>query len=211
VAAVGRGCLGTVESGIRGGAMLQTANPAGGQAEPGYKKMNHDLDYGADSAESQENPFLSPIPENIPEELKLLDQWVCWRFELNKDGKKTKVPYHPSGFKADCSKPNSWTSFDQAWAGYQSGKYDGIGFEFSHDDPFAGVDLDHCINNDGSLEAWAISIVERLNSYTEKSPSGTGLHIFIKAKLPPGGRKKGYFECYESGRYLTVTGVLYES
>jgi len=50
--------------------------------------------------------------------------------------------------------------------------------------------------------------VERLNSYTEKSPSGTGIHIFIKAKLPPGGRKKGDFECYESGRYLTMTGLF---
>ena len=188
--------------------MSEKENPAGHAGpEPGYTKTSDCSENTAFHSENQEKIFLRPIPENIPDELKALEQWVCWRLELNKDGKETKVPYHPIGFKADCSKPNSWASFDQACAGYQAGKFDGIGFEFSESDPFAGVDLDHCINKDGSIEPWALSIVERLNSYTEKSPSGTGIHIFIKAKLPPGGRKKGHFECYESGRYLTMTGV----
>ena len=51
-----------------------------------------------------------------------------------------------------------------------------------------------------------MNIVQQLDSYTEISPSGTGLRIFIRAKLPPKDRKIGNFECYESGRYLTVTG-----
>jgi putative DNA primase/helicase len=70
-----------------------------------------------------------------------------------------------------------------------------------------GVDLDHCRDAEtGTIESWARSIVDRLKSYTEITPSSEGLRIFIRAKLPPQGRKKGNFECYESGRYLTVTG-----
>jgi primase-polymerase (primpol)-like protein len=45
-----------------------------------------------------------------------------------------------------------------------------------------------------------------LNSYTELSPSGTGVRIFVYGKLPPIGRKTGDIEVYEAGRYLTITG-----
>ena len=75
------------------------------------------------------------------------------------------------------------------------------------DDGITGVDLDHVVDLETSrIEPWAQSIVDELNSYAEISPSGTGLRIFVFAKLPPKDRKVGDFECYESGRYMTVTG-----
>ena len=58
---------------------------------------------------------------------------------------------------------------------------------------------------DGIPEPW--EIIQSIGSYAELSPSGTGVKIFARGKLPKGGRKKvGDFETYDSGRYFTVTG-----
>jgi len=74
------------------------------------------------------------------------------------------------------------------------------------------VDLDHCREPpEGEVEPWASGIVERLDSYAEVSPSGTGIRIIAKGTLPPKGRKNGHFEIYETGRYLTFTGQKLES
>jgi primase-polymerase (primpol)-like protein len=61
--------------------------------------------------------------------------------------------------------------------------YCGVGFVFSSDDPYVGIDLDGCRNpQTGYIEPWALEIVRRLNSYTEISRSGTGLHIIAKGR-----------------------------
>ena len=63
---------------------------------------------------------------------------------------------------------------------------DGLGFRFDWDAsaPFAFVDLDHCRNREtGEIEPWALAIISRLNSYTEVSPSGTGLHILDRKSV----------------------------
>jgi KaiC/GvpD/RAD55 family RecA-like ATPase len=85
------------------------------------------------------------------------------------------------------------------------GDYDGIGFEF--EPPYVGVDLDHCRNADtGEIEQWASDMVAHLDSYTEVSLSGTGLHIIVKGTLPPGRRRCGGIEMYDGGRYFTMSG-----
>jgi len=151
--------------------------------------------------------WLKPIPENIPDPLKILGQWVVWRAE-ERNGKMTKVPYDPkTGKKAKSNDPNTWGSFTAAWEAYQKGGYTGIGFELSADDPFCGWDIDHCRDpKTGKIKDWGEYIIQKLNSYTEISPSGTGIRIICKASLPPGGRKKGNVEVYQDGRYLTITG-----
>lgn len=75
-------------------------------------------------------------------------------------------------------------------------------------DPFTGVDLDHCRNpKTGKIEAWALEEIHRLDSYSEVSPSGTGIHVIVEGELPPEpGRKKGNYEMYSEGRYFTMTG-----
>ncbi len=76
---------------------------------------------------------------------------------------------------------------------------------FSSGDPFAGVDLDKCRNPEtGELEEWATEIIQDLDGYTEASPSGTGVHIFIRGKAP--NKKRGKVEAYSSERYFTMTG-----
>jgi hypothetical protein len=145
-------------------------------------------------------------PELIPDALRRLRQWVDWRYDYRKD-KWTKPLSQPNGECAESDNPNTWGTFDEALAAYLQGGFDGIGFVVTGDDGLAGVDLDHCRDPEtGAIEPWALRIVQALNSYTEVSPSGTGLRVFLWAKLPPKDRKLGNFECYESGRYLTVTG-----
>lgn len=151
--------------------------------------------------------------ENIPKELKDRPQWVLWKKEKI-DGRETKIPYQRNGRKAASTIPDTWTNFPAAVSAYQGGrgKYDGIGFCLTEDAPI-GIDLDHvrcpAFSNDGIqiIMPWAKDIINRVDSYTEASPSGKGIRIFAKGgKLPDSGRKKGDFEIYQSGRYLTVTG-----
>ena len=161
---------------------------------------------------------------NIPKELKDRPQWVLWCWEQRVDRttgevKWTKPPYQPNGANAESDNPATWVSFEEAKAAYERGDFSGIGYVVTVDkelgdghpgtvdDVIAGVDLDHVVDvKAGAIIPWAQSIVDRLDSYTDISPSGTGLRIFVYAKLPPKDRKLGGFECYESGRYLTVTG-----
>ena len=160
----------------------------------------------------------------IPEELRSRPQWVLWRWVERPDKttgelKWTKPPYQPNGISAKSNNPSTWVSFVEAKAAYESGGFSGIGYVVTADteatdrhpalvdDGISGVDLDHVVDPEtGRIEPWAQSIVDDLNSYAEISPSGTGLRIFVFAKLPPKDRKVGNFECYESGRYMTVTG-----
>jgi len=147
--------------------------------------------------------MLTPELDKIPPELKAFRQWVCYR--------PNKIPVNPkTGDNAEANDPDTWGEIDQAvshWEAHRGNGVAGVGFEFSHEDPYTGIDLDKCRDPEtGEIEPWALEIVRRFNSYTEVSPSGTGLHIWIKAKLPPSGRKKGKVEMYDGGRYFTMTG-----
>jgi putative DNA primase/helicase len=143
--------------------------------------------------------------ESIPEPLKALPQWVCWQRE-RRDGKPTKVPYDAkTGACAKVNDPSTWGTFAQVTAALDH--YAGIGFVLTKEDPFVGVDLDHAVDpGTGRIEPWALAIVDQLHSYTEISPSGTGLRIFLQGTLPPGRRRKGLLELYDCERYLTLTG-----
>jgi len=151
--------------------------------------------------------MITPIFDNIPMELKRCDQWVNWKLET-RDGRPTKPPYNPkTGKQAKSNAASTWASFDTAWQAYKTNGFVGVGFVVTEADHYIGFDIDHCRDPEtGEITFEAQQIVNRLNTYTEISPSETGLRGFLKGKLPPGGRKKGNFEVYETGRYLTVTG-----
>jgi len=139
--------------------------------------------------------------------MRNLQQWVCWRYE-ERNGEPTKVPYYPLGTKrADTTNPTTWAKFTDAVAACRKHGYDGIGFVFTKDDPFCGIDLDGCRDPEtGEIEPWAQEIIQDISSYTEISPSGTGLHILVRGELPDGRNRKGKIEMYHRGRYFTVTG-----
>jgi len=136
-----------------------------------------------------------------------LRQWLCWRLE-ERNGDPTKVPYSPETHeKAKSTDPKTWTGYQQAVRACKEHGYDGIGFVFTPEDDLCGVDLDGCLDPEtGEIESWAAEIIEELDSYTEISPSGTGVHILMRATLPEGRNRKGRFEAYDRGRYFTVTG-----
>jgi hypothetical protein len=148
---------------------------------------------------------LNPL-NAVPSTLTSHDQWVAWRL-VERNGKKTKVPIDPhTGCAAATNNPATWGTFEEACLRAKADQLSGVGFVFTADDPFTGIDLDKCLSENGDLEPWAQQIVTRMDSYTEVSPSGRGLHIILRATLPEGGRRKGHLEMYDRGRFFCVTG-----
>lgn len=147
-------------------------------------------------------------PENIPNEIKSLNQWVCWNEETVK-GRKTKIPYQVNGRKADTTKLETWESFGNILRTFinEKGKFSGIGFVLSEDVGIVGIDWDHVRNPDtGEWDEEALEEILSLKSYAELSPSGIGAHVLIKGKIPGDRRRKGNLEMYQNYRYFTVTG-----
>jgi len=148
----------------------------------------------------------------VPDDLTERDQWVLWRYET-RSGKSTKVPYQTSGSRADSTDPSTWAAFDAAmntWCLHRQ-RYAGVGFVFAKEDPFAGLDLDDALDEQGDVKAWARGIVERFgDTYMEISPSGRGLKIWGRGSLPanlPGVQVgDGAIELYDHARYFAVTG-----
>ena len=150
-------------------------------------------------------------PENIPESLKNYPNFVCWGYEWRK-GKWTKVPKNPrTGGNAMADNPGTWGPFDMTLDYYRAHSNNGIaGIGFQLGDkltPCVAWDFDHCRDPEtGNIDPEVMKKVHKLNSYTEVSPSGKGLRVFAIGVLPESGRKKGNVECYDSGKYLTLTG-----
>jgi hypothetical protein len=147
----------------------------------------------------------------IPDRLAECAQWICWQ-EVERDGKPTKVPikpYHTSGTaNASATDPATWRDLQSALEFHQSDRVDtdGIGFVFAPETSLVGVDLDDCRDPaTGDLTDWARDIVERLDSYTEVSPSGRGVHVLLDGELPPGRNRRGAVEMYDEARFFTVT------
>ncbi|MBX3322231.1 MAG: hypothetical protein KF757_04500 [Phycisphaeraceae bacterium] len=149
----------------------------------------------------------------IPAALSERAQWVCWKY-INRGGKQTKCPFSArGGGRADSTDPATWASFDEAVAAWKTGGYAGIGYVFAGDDPFCGIDLDDCIDETGTIVSAAREIIDSLNSYTEVSPSGRGVKVFLAGRKPDGvGCKSKAIagfketEVYDRDRFFTVTG-----
>ena len=130
-----------------------------------------------------------------------------WRSE-ERNGKPTKVPYSPlTGERASSKDSETWVSYEEAVRVCKEHGYGGIGFVFTPEDDLCGVDLDGCLDPvSGEIEGWAQEVIEELDSYTEISPSGTGVHVLVRAELPEGRNRKARFETYDRGRYFAMTG-----
>ena len=144
----------------------------------------------------------------LPEELVELRQFVAWRYVPREKGNPGKKPINPhTGREASTSDPKTWGTLEEAAVRCATDSLAGVGFVFTEGDPFAGVDLDNCRNPaTGELEAWAKRIVDAFDSYTEVSPTGTGVKIIVRGELPSGRNRRGPVEMYDSGRFFTLTG-----
>ncbi len=144
-------------------------------------------------------PSISDSWANIPEELRDLNQWVVWTGD--------KVPLGSSTDR------RTWSTFGHVLGccATERGRV-GLGFVFAATDPYVGVDLDHCLDEDGEVcEPWAEAVLELLpGAYVERSPSGTGLHLIVRGALPGGlkGKKRDGVEVYAEARYFTMTGWM---
>ena len=132
---------------------------------------------------------------NIPLEMRKYRNWLV---------RKGKIPYSPVTHKQGNSQSVCGT-FKQAIDAFKTGQYDGLGFHFDGT-PFTGIDLDHHVEN-GALDELAMQVFIECSSYTEYSPSGTGLHIIVKGDTPQSVKNSPLgFEMYSQGRYFTMTG-----
>jgi primase-polymerase (primpol)-like protein len=133
----------------------------------------------------------------LPVELTSRDRWVRRNAQ--------KVPLTIEGSAASSTKPKTWTSYKKAAASNI-----GVGLGFVLGDGIGCIDLDHCFIN-GTLTEWGTEILARIgNTFTEISPSGDGLHLWGLLEEAPGIRRKGV-EIYSVGRYITITGKVFNS
>ena len=143
--------------------------------------------------------------DSIPERLQEYNQWVVWQYAII-DTEIKKPPFSPTtGKRASVTRPETWGSFDEAQAAYETGQFAGVGIVLTGNIGIVGIDIDHCIA-DGEPSEEAAKIVRAINSYAEASPSGTGIRIMLEGKLPGALRRRGNIELYEDMRYLTMTG-----
>jgi primase-polymerase (primpol)-like protein len=152
---------------------------------------------------------------NLPPELCSEELFVCWREEI-RSGKPTKIPVNPkTGSDAESDNPSTWGTFTEATEFYEAhrNKLRGIGRMFSGADELMGVDFDNCLDSHGKIIPGSLAAewLPQLNSYTEISPSGRGVKVWLWAVQELGGKggrrdtKRG-LEIYSAGRYFTLTG-----
>jgi hypothetical protein len=145
----------------------------------------------------------------IPASLRSIPQWGAWRYEVQ-DGKPKKPAFCSKTRKLKPSEPLTWLSLAEAWelVADPSNNFNGLGFCFGGIARTTGIDFDHCRNKEtGALAPVEGQLIKRLDSYTEVSPSGTGVHVLVNAKLTGRGRRGAGIEVYCEGRYFTVTGT----
>lgn len=145
--------------------------------------------------------------------LKSIPQWIGWNAEQRPGAdKQTKVPKNPhNGGNAQSNNPATWATANKAWSAVQRHSWTGMGFVFTLKAGFVGVDLDDCFEPGAKkLKPWPRDIYHMLGGFTECSPSGNGLHIFVKGDIPGSvTNKEEGVEIYNELRYFTVTGNLF--
>lgn len=141
--------------------------------------------------------------EQIPDELKNINRWIYWK-KIIKDERAIKLCCDAYGNSISVTDPNSYLDFNTAIENY-SNYVDGLGFVLG--DNYCGIDIDSCIDND-TITKEAERIINTVNSYTEISQSGKGIHIIFKGTIPDGKCRNGSYEFYKDKRYFAITGDM---
>jgi hypothetical protein len=133
---------------------------------------------------------------NEPGDLADHPRWVAWCEEKREraDGTSvpTKIPYDPNsrGQAKIPSDPSTWGTLAQArrrWRQLNDGNTrGGVGLvlgDLGNGTHLLGLDLDRCLttekNDKLQFKRYADAILDRFDSYTEVSPSGTGAKLFF--------------------------------
>lgn len=147
----------------------------------------------------------------LPHALITRAQWLVWRL-LPKHGALTKVPIDPiTDYEIDANDPKYWLPFDKALSEAQAIRADGIGIAARNG--LILIDLDDCLDPQGVPSPQAQALIEHFKSYTEISPSGTGLRIIVHGSLPNITRRDFSPELhgiagsvFANSGYCTITG-----
>jgi predicted P-loop ATPase len=153
--------------------------------------------------------WLSPIYENMPALPREHARWLRWTV----DGAGRKVPRANKrpDVNTNANNPTNWCSFDELLKAPDLLNGPGFALGAVEGGPtFSGIDLDDCRNPvSGAIQPWAQAIIREMHSYTEVSPSGKGIKIFITGALrdeDDSQRKVYQLEIYDRKRYFAVTG-----
>lgn len=189
----------------------------------------------ATKAEIEASAAKPPIPlvnlDAIPSTLKANPNWCLWHYAKSKDGRWTKVPLHPVRgqvlwhlHNASSTNQRTWNSFGMVATFYRAAvsktlkanpsadsSWIGLGYFLDAKDGITAVDLDDARNRDtGELTPGAQAIIARLDTYTEMSPSGTGMKSYAGA-TKPGHRCKikthPGVEVFDNVRFVAITGL----
>jgi putative DNA primase/helicase len=148
-------------------------------------------------------PLNLPQRRHIPAELKAWDRWVGWH-TASVGANLAKIPYSlRDGAPASTRDPATWAPY-RLGAGHEN-----VGFVFAEDDPYAGVDLDDCVDPaTGEISPVARAVIRHLGSYAEISPSGRGVKIVVRGEVPGTRRQNRRLgvEMYDSRRFFALTG-----
>lgn len=158
--------------------------------------------------------------KSTPYPLRTNKQFVVWKFEYydekgNPRLKPAKMPYNAKSpeHRAQSNNPATWTDFETACKCARENKdVMGVGIMFARG--LVGIDIDGCFDKaTGKVSEMATEIIDGVNSYTEVSPSGTGVHILAFGEIPGRGMNNQSLglEIYGTGRFFTLTGKLYEN
>ena len=150
---------------------------------------------------------------NVPNEIKAIHHWIHWKLE-HSEGKERKLPVDPNGRKIDVHNPKNWLTYQQAVDLLNPKIHSGTGFVLT-DSGYTGIDIDNCLeipNDFSSLKEWAKPLFDRIRgNYSEISPSGVGLKVWLKGDKPDWFNytklpiADGAIEIHDR-QYFTVTG-----
>ncbi len=151
---------------------------------------------------------------DLPQELTNLPCWLMWRYEGGGgNAKPRKVPYYANGqrrFGTQGSPEDraKLTTFNAALDAANRHGFTGVGLAMLPEGGVTALDFDKCVGPDGSIPSEIIEIIG--NTYSEYSPSGTGIRAFVKGDL---GNHKSFandesygFETFNTSGFVTVTG-----
>ena len=134
-------------------------------------------------------------------------RWCAWRADWKgrdpSSGKPAKIPCASSGSPLSVSKPEKWLAFDEARGVYGTGRFDGVGLLMSsyaeHRGGLVGLDLDRCLNPDGSVVAEAADVVAgflALGAISSSAPAAAGCANSCKGFAWKASRKNArYMGC----------------
>lgn len=149
----------------------------------------------------------------IPMEMKQLPNWVIACYD--------KKPFNPVERRyAKSNDPKTWNTFDFCLNfltdNDKNSSFAGLGFMFSENSNLVGIDIDHCLDENGNIIDDKVNkLIQKTNSYVEKSQSGRGLHILVIGKKLFSGNKSHIsdmidIEVYDDKRYFFITGHLFD-